>query len=479
LNPTRNALWLTVCRLTGDVLNLLLFVAISRQLGPAGAGAYSYGFAVATFGFVIACLGIEEYGLRQFARLDDARRPAFLGELLGTQVYMVVGAIAALAVYLAVTGPSKSTLILVSALAFYQITAALAPTLFIPAMAQQRMMGPALAELTARTVAFSVAGVGILILHVPLEQAVLGFPFAALVWFALALRSARHYAPAARVSVTAAGARRIVATLWSFALLEIFAQPFTRIGVISLSLGMGDAQAGVFATGLRLIEVALMPLSFFGMASYPRLSRLYSQDLVAFRRPAGDLLLLMGLGGAAVAWGLYFVAPLLLVPVLGQRFAGAEPVVQMMALLALAQAVEVGLGRIMLSADRQTPNAVFIAFGAVIGLVLNAVLIPHLGINGAIYAGVAAYVSVDILCIRSLQRPLGARVLVRMVLTQLGGIAAAAGVAAVLAMEGFPNWLRAVGSGLVIGAVALGSYKLREAAARADDPHWQDMPERR
>src|SRR3984957_18029658 len=80
MSRSRNTVWLTACRLTGDVLNLLLFVLISRQFGPAGVGAYSYGFAIATFAFVIGCLGIEEYGLRQFARLDAARTPPLLGE---------------------------------------------------------------------------------------------------------------------------------------------------------------------------------------------------------------------------------------------------------------------------------------------------------------------------------------------------------------------------------------------------------------
>src|SRR5450432_3914482 len=111
LSTTRNAIWLTGCRLTGDVLNLSLFVLISRRFGPSGAGAYSYGFAVATFAFVIGCLGIEEYGLRQYARIDDRQRPVFLGELLGSQLLMVAVAVVTLALYLALTGPSQATLI--------------------------------------------------------------------------------------------------------------------------------------------------------------------------------------------------------------------------------------------------------------------------------------------------------------------------------------------------------------------------------
>ena len=461
MSTTRNALWLTVCRLTGDVLNLLLFVLISRRFGPSGAGAYSYGFAIATFGFVIACLGIEEYGLRQYSRLDEDHRPAFLGELLGTQSVMVLLAVLGVAVYLVVTTPDRPTLMLICALGCYQITAAIAPTLFIPAMAQQRMLGPALAELTARTIAFSLAGTAIGLLQAPLAFAVLGYPLAAIVWLGLAIRSVRRNAPRLRVVRAWPQIRAIFSALGSFALLEIFAQLFSRVGIISLTLGVGAAAAGVFSTGLRLIEVALMPLSFFGMASYPRLSRMFATEPLQFRRSAADLLWLLVFGGCLVGWGLYFIAPLLLVPVLGERFAGSEPMIQTMAVFALVQAVEVGLGRIMLCADRQSANAWFIAIGAIVGLLLNVALVPRWHIEGAIYAGAAAFVVVDILCIAALRRPLGSGTLLRMFLSLCLAVGVAAGATALVSREGFSAVLQACACAAILLVVGVAGYRIR------------------
>jgi O-antigen/teichoic acid export membrane protein len=457
LSTARNTAWLTGCRLAGDVLNLLLFVVISRQFGPAGVGAYSYSFAVATFAFVIGCLGIEEYGLRQYARLDAAARPGFLGELLGTQTLMVAAAVIGLAAYLALTRPSPATLIMVGALGVYQITAAIVATLFIPAMAEQRMLWPALAQLAARAVAFAAAGYAIHIAHAPLALALLGFPPAAVIWLSLAIRSTRRYVPQLRLIVTWAGTRRILAILWSFALLEIFAQMFARVGVIVLSLTVDDAAAGLFATGLRLIEVALMPLSFLGVAAYPGLSQLFATGVPAFRRSAVNLLWIMLFGGGAVAWGLYFVAPSVLVPVLGQRFAGAEPVIQTMAVFALVQAVGVGLGRLLLCADRQAANAAFVAAGAILSVILNVLLVPRYGVNGAIYAGAAAYAAIDVLCLGALRQPLTGAALRRMLVSLGASLAAGGGLAALLALRGFstlPQAIASVAGFIVIGAVA-------------------------
>lgn len=470
MTVTRNAIWLTGCRLTGDVVNLLLFVLISRRFGPAGAGAYSYGFAVATFAFVIGCLGIEEYGLRQYARMDAVKRPAFLGELLGSQMLMVAFAVIALATYLALTAPSRATLVMVCALGAYQISAALAATLFIPAMAAQRMLWPALAELTARTVAFSVAGYSIGIAHLPLAEALFGYPIAALIWLVVAVGCSRRFAPLVRISISIAGTRRIVAVLWSFALLEIFAQLFARIGVIVLSLSAGDAAAGIFATGLRLIEVALLPLGFLGVAAYPRLSQLFSENLPAFRRSAADLMWPMLLGGGAAAWGLYFVAPPLLVPLLGERFAGSEGVIRTMAVFALVQSVEVCLGRILLCADRQIANAAFVAGGAILSVILNLLLVPRFGVSGAVYAGGAAYAVIDIFCVGALWQPLTGAALLRMFVGLGIAVALAAGIAALLARLEFSAWPQAIATAATFALFGAIAYRHRRVDAASELP---------
>ncbi len=466
MRTAQNAFWLTACRLSGDVLNLLLFVLISRQFGPAGVGEYSYGFAIATFVFVIGCLGIYEYGIRQYARMEPARQPVFLAELLGTQTVMLAIALAGLAIYLLATGPTLPKLVIIFELACYQITAAVAMSLFIPEMAAQRMAGPALSELAARAVAFIGAGIAIYAAHASLPSALLGFPFGALVWMTLAIRSARRRGPL-RVTLSRAGVGRIGGIIWSFALIEIFGQLFARVGVIVLSLAVSDAAAGQFATGLRLIDTAIVPLGFLGIAMYPRLSQLFGTDLPVFRRSASDLLLLSYLAGLLVAWGLYFVAPSVLVPVLGARFAGTEGIIQLMAAVALVQAIEAGLGRVLLSADLQVPRALYIAAGAVVSVGVNVALVPRFGLDGAIVAAVAAYLVINLLSLAALRRPMTLGALIPSLVMLGAGVLLVMGIAWLLARQGWGVAAQAAATGaavLLVAAVSYG-YRLRFRAA--------------
>ena len=52
-----------------------------------------------------------------------------------------------------------------------------------------------------------------------------------------------------------------------------------------------------------------------------------------------------------VIWGLYFVVPLVLVPLLGPRFASTVPVLHMITGLAIVQAGEIVLVRLLLATD--------------------------------------------------------------------------------------------------------------------------------
>ncbi len=463
---TSNAVWLTGCRAGGDLLNLMLFVIVSRHFGPAGVGAYSYGFAVATFVFVIGCLGIEEYGLRQYARIDPARQRSFLAELLGAQLLMIGVAVGGLLVYLWLTAPTRATLLIVVLFTIFQASVALARTLFIPAMSQQHMVHPAIADLAARAMAFGVAGAAVALGHLSLAPSLVGFPVSSVILLGIGVRSAARHGVPVRVVISRDTLRAIVAVLWSFALIEVFAQLLTRIGVISLTLQAGDAAAGEFATGLKLVEVSLMPLAFLGVAAYPRLSQLYATDRAAFQRGGTQLMWLMVLVSGGSAWGLSFIAPVLLVPVLGARFAGMESVIATMALLAAVQGFEATLGRLLYCSDCQVRRAAVIVTGAVLNTTLCLLIVPAAGVRGAIFAAAASYAAIDLAYVLILRRSLTTRRLLHIFLPFMGGAAAGVSTAILFASAGFPLWIRALAVAVAFLCVLRVSYAY--SIARSD-----------
>lgn len=406
-----NAVWLLGCRVGADLLSFALFLIVSRRFGPEGLGAYAYGFAIAGIVYAFTTSGIEEYGIREYARRlqsdggDVAARSRLMSDVLGAQLCLAALVLAALAIYLLLTRPSSDALAIVLTMCTYQVGSAFAGTLFVPAMAEQRMHEPALTELLCRAGAFVAVGAAILIVEQPLADAVLGFAFAGPMMALIGARSTMSRGLQLRPRVTRAAMREGARTLWSFASVNALNQLFTRIGVIALTLQVSSAAAGVYATGLKLVETMLLPIVFMGVAAYPRLSQAYASNADFDMR--ARRLLLLGLALALPAsFALFFVVPHLLVPVLGERFDGAQPVIAAMAALLFVQAGEAMFGRVLLSANRHVERAAALGIGSALCVATTLLATPRFGAAGALSVAVSAYLLVNVLYALNVRRAL-------------------------------------------------------------------------
>ena len=280
-------------------------------------------------------------------------------------------------------------------LTVYQLCSAFAGTFFVPAMAEQQMQIPALATLVCRAFAAIVA-VALVLSGASLTASMSVFLVAGVLMLLISVVSARRFHVRGRPNLSRAALSSGARALWSFAAVDVIAQLFTRIGVIVLALRIGEAAAGVYATGLKLVEAACLPMLFGGMAAYPRLCKAF-RDPVEFGRLSRWT---MGWGFAitvASALAVFLAVPWLLVPVLGPRFAGTEAVLVTMAALVLVQGVEIVLGRLLLAANLNVVRAAWVSVAGIAGVVATLLAVPAFSVLGAIGSVVFAYLLLDVL----------------------------------------------------------------------------------
>jgi O-antigen/teichoic acid export membrane protein len=395
-NTGRNAFALLACRIGADLLNFLLFLVVSRIFGPEGMGEYGYAFALAGLVYYSATLGIDEYGIREYSRQPPERRSKLISNLLGAQLCIAIVVMVVLLGYLSITRPDPHMLLIIGSMAIYQLGAAFSATLFVPAMAEQQMLAPAIINLLGRGFAFVVTGLLIWLFRWSLHAASLAFACGGLMMLVLAVRSAASFKAHLLPNLSAGNVLEGTRRLWSFAAVGLLGQLLNRIGVIALSLQVGAGAAGVYTTGLKLVEVACLPLVFIGVAAYPRLCLAFA-DPLGFQRLTRHGLVIGGALAALLALTLYLLVPPLLVPLLGERFAGSEGVIASMAVIVLALGVEIVLGRLMLAANLNVPRALRITLGTLVCVLLTVTLTPLFGINGTIAALVSSYLLVDLM----------------------------------------------------------------------------------
>jgi O-antigen/teichoic acid export membrane protein len=403
-----NAFWLSLCRIITDLLSFVLFAVISRTFGPSGTGEYSYAFAIATLIALTSTAGFEDYGIRQYARADEHDRAQLWQDIFSTQCIQLLLGLAALIILLLAGIVRASGWIVILELSVYVIGWSLSHTFFVPAMASQSMVRPAVTDLSCRLAAILCALLLTSVAHPSLPWLLAGFPVAGVLLAVLALRNATQHGASLQLARTWRGIISTVRGTSSFAGSEVLNQFYARTDLLLIAYFLGNANVGIYATDIKFVEVGILPLVLLGTAAYPLLSRHAAHDLGAFEHSGRDFTRIVFFFSGWLGVGIYCLIPLLIVPLFGGKFAPAVTLLTWIALFAVMKGVEVAFYRLLYAVRRQMFYCGSLIVGTVFIVFLNLQLIPTFGILGAIVAAIISIIVVDSICAFGLTRHLGA-----------------------------------------------------------------------
>ncbi len=447
----KNALWLASTRTTGDVASFLLFTVISRIFGPAGTGEYSYAFALANLLGQVSAAGYEDYGVRAYVCAAGAERAHVWHRMLSTTLLQIAVAMVVLCGLLLGGAQRFAAPAVVIELTVYFVSYCLSRVLFVPSMAQQHMKGPALIDCAFRTLAVLSALALILGLHAPLPIALLGFPVAGLTLAYCAFVTGRRHAGSVHWRSSRSELLHTLRQVAPFAATELLYLFYARADVLLIGVWLGAAGTGLYALDVKFVEVGLLPVVLLGNAAYPALGRMAAQRSPHLARSARDLIMAGFLLTGWLVVGIAAVLPLVVIPLFRARFAAAVPLLVWFAALALAKGMETTLCRVMYSVGRQATYVRNLGAGTLVIIVLNVVLIPRFGLEGAVWAAIASTTGVGLACVvalRSHVRTLDIAIAAGRTVLALALTAAALAFAE---WQGLSGWHRAALAALLVG----------------------------
>lgn len=399
----KNAIWLTGARGFADIASFLLFTVISRAFGPAGTGEYSYAFAVGNLVALIGSSGLEEYGIREYASAVVVDRQRLWRNLVSTQVRQLMAAAIFLCLFLlsGINHSARPSVLLESVLFF--IGWYVARTLFVPSMALQLMRLPAMTDLSFRLIAILLAIGLVLFLQLSLPVALIGFPAAGLAMAGVALFSARRLAGMPHVNAAWPALRTTFRGTLPFATTEVLNQFYARADLLLIAAWLSAGSVGLYAIGVKFVEVGLLPLLLLGTAVYPVIGRLARAPTPLLSQVTRDFVFLIALLTGWLAVGIATLLPLLIEPVFGRDFSPVIELLPWFAMFALTKGAEVALYRLLFCFGRQSWYAGTLGLGTVVIVALNLVLIPKFALLGAIAAAIASTAVVNIGCLYGLR----------------------------------------------------------------------------
>ena len=389
---SRNAALLLAARVTSALTTLAVLSFVARLRGPDDLGLVAVGLASGAILATLSDVGLGPLLVREGAR-DEARTGALLGALLLVRLAIVpLVLLGAWLVLDAAFGADAPVVWIVAAGLVFQQWAELGRSVFLSRLRVGLMAAHSMVENLAWLAVIAV----LLATEATLIEAFSGglavFAVSLVVGLAMVrlLLGVRPHLP------TALGARGLIVDAAPFALFGTLNTAYTRIDTILVGLfvpGTALVAAGTYFAASRLVGAFEYLPETLSRSLLPELSRGYVVEpgqLGALLRPAIRLLLFTGI---PVPFGVLLLGPWLMqhlfdVPVgpYGWIVVGLAAVVPLRFFGSL-------FGATLTSADAQWRRvwATAVALGAV--ALVDVLLLPRIGIAGALVGVAAATIS--------------------------------------------------------------------------------------
>ena len=151
---------------------------------------------------------------------------------------------------------------------------------------------------------------------------------------------------------------------------------YHQVDIVIISLLADEITIGWYGTAIRLYGTLLFIPNVFVMALFPALSRAYTGSPTDSNRLAQKSLNLLLLVGVPIGFGMAVLANPIVVLLYGPAFANSGPVLAMLGLLLIVTYVNMLLGFLLISMDRQKTMAVVMLVMTFATILLDLILIP-------------------------------------------------------------------------------------------------------
>ena len=381
--------WALAERVLRYAVGFVVGIWMARHLGPEQYGLLNFATAFVTVFAFITALGLDSLAVREIVR-----NPGVRDEMIGTLVTMrLIGGLAMLAaVALAVAGvdpADERAPVLIAVITGAHVVQAFTAIdcWFQAALLSRQAFGVKVAAV--------LAGAAIRIVLIVKDAPLVAFAWATLAESALLAAGmlvayVRLGAPLRAMRPGIARARALLAEGWPLVLSALVAAVNLRIDQVMLAQMAGFAEVGAYAVAARVVEVSYILPAVLTSAIFPAMVQSMGADPGTYQQRIQRLFDAIIWLAIVISVPMSMLAPVIVDLLVGSAYAGAAPVLAILAWMPLL--VFFGMVRQRwLVAENQFAAALSVeALGCALNVLCNLMLIPRFG---AVGAAVAALIS--------------------------------------------------------------------------------------
>lgn len=387
----KNFLYSSAYQLLVAAAPLVTTPYLSRVIGSAGNGVFTYTQSITNYFVLVAVLGMSNYGVRTIAECADDRdqRSKTFWELWFQNVAVGVVVIAAYLVY--AFGPGREYLQLWMLWGMWVLASVLDVTWLLWGMQEFRIP-------TIRNFCTRLASIALIFVLVRSANDVWGYVFAIsgaylanalLVWPVVG-----RYVDWVRP--TWQGMRAHLVPNLTLFVPVIATSLYTIMDKVMLGSMAGMEQTGLYDYAEKVSKMPLSVITALGAVVLPKMTTVIAEGrLDEGKQLVRTTMWFMLACALALAFGIAAVAPEFCLVFLGPEFGACTPLLRLLCVIVpLICATNVMGVQYLLPTKRDRLFTASVACGAVVNIVTNVFAIPVVGALGASIATVAAEVAV-------------------------------------------------------------------------------------
>ena len=369
----KNASFLMISQAITWGLSFLLTIFLPRYLGPAGIGQLQLALSLWAIVSVITTLGTDKLLMKEIARAPERLNELVSATLALRTLLFLLGTLG-MVVYLQLANYPTQTIWVIWIIGLGSFIGHLAGTYEAILKGLERMEYTSLASIVSAAVVSSLQ-IGLVFMGygiISIAAAGIIASMASLAIQVYFLRKSYSF----KLSVNRSVIRSVLQASLPYFLVSIGMVLYQQVDIIVISLLADEQTVGWYGTATRLFGTLLFIPNVFVIALFPALSRTYTGTTNGSNGLAQKSLNILMLVGIPLGFGMAMIANPLVVLLFGPAFANSGPVLAVLAVLLIVTYMNMLLGFLLISMDRQKTLAVVMIIMTIATIPMDLILVP-------------------------------------------------------------------------------------------------------
>jgi len=382
--------WLLSRQIINMLNTLVLSVLIARHLGPEGFGVLSYAVSLVALVAPLTTLGLRNLSLREYAMKSAGRE-----EILGTVTLLrLAGTVLSVAI---VYGVASRFPIDHAHIAIFCAVLAGAGLFKTVDTIQEYFIAdqnprPFVIYSVVILLTFSLLKIALILMGQSVNAFILANAGQTVAQsFGVVLAYRRYTGAPLNLRVDLRRGLRYLRQGFPLMLGALSAVIYLKIDILFLSYMVGKEVTGVYSVAARLSEAWYMLPAMLALAAFPRMVELRTTAPNRYAKRMQDAMDAFAAFGTLVAVTSIFWAAPLIALLFGPAYAGATVILQLYVWVGIVVATRSLIHKWLLAEGLFWGSAIIHVTGAIVNVVLNLLLIPIYGGEGAAVATVISY----------------------------------------------------------------------------------------